>query len=284
MLMILKLRYLVIIVIVEPKSGIVYYMNERLEKNLRKIKQIVNKKDRDYVLAIDGDEGSGKSVIGMQVGFFLDPTLTLDRVCMNGNELIRAVSNAKKGQCIIYDEAYSGLSSRGALSEINHLIVSMMTEMRQKNLFIIIVLPTFFMLDKYVSLWRSRSLIHVYMKNGRRGNYAVFNKRQKKYLYLYGKKEYNYNVCKSTFRGRFTDVYVVDEKKYREKHKKALESKDRTTKGEKYMEHRNQLIGYIVNKMDLSLSDMEKVCKELDISLKKTQLHDILKKIKHSER
>ena len=266
-------------VIVNPRGDLKYYMNEKLKANLDKIKKKLMTKDRDYVLCVDGDEGGGKSVDAMQIGCYIDPTLDLSRVCMDGQSFVKAIKTAKKGQCVIYDEAYSGLSSRGALSEINNIIVSMMMEMRQKNLFVIIVLPTFFMLDKYVAIWRARSLIHVYLRNGRRGNYAVFNKKKKKFLYLHGKKDYNYMSQKPIFRGRFTNVYVVDEKKYRLKHRQALEKKNISTKSDKYITQRNKLLFHIKEEMGYSLTDLAKFCKDKDISLKKTQLHDILKKI-----
>ena len=47
----------------------------------------------------------------------------------------------KKGQCIIYDEAFTGYSSRSSLSPINRVLVSLAMQIRQKNLFIIIILP-----------------------------------------------------------------------------------------------------------------------------------------------
>jgi len=77
------------------------------------------------------------------------------------NHLDRQFLKTKKGQCIIFDEAFTGLSSRGALSGINKALVGLMMQMRQKNLFVIMVLPTFFMLDKYAAIFRAKALIHV---------------------------------------------------------------------------------------------------------------------------
>ena len=86
-----------------------------------------------------------------------------------------------------------------------------------------IKLICFFDLDKYVALWRSRVLVHVYTaKDWERGFLAFYNIDKKKYLYMTGKKFYNYNNPKPNFIGRFTNAYVVDEAAYRLKKKNSL--------------------------------------------------------------
>jgi len=102
------------------------------------------------------------------------------------------------------------------MSDINKTLVSMLAEIRQKNLFVFIVMPTFFDLDKYAAIWRSRGLIHVYTDKGYgRGYFAYYNKDKKKTLYILGKKFYDYKKPTPSFRGRFTNYYVVDEAEYR---------------------------------------------------------------------
>lgn len=212
----------------------------------------------------------------MQLGKYLDANLNLDQVCMSPTEFIKAVVRANKGQCIIYDEAYAGLSSRGALTEINNLLIGLMMEMRQKNLFIIIVLPTFFLLDKYVALWRARGLFHIYFKSGRRGRWIFFNKLKKKILYLTGKKLYSYKEPRSHFGGRFSDQYTIDEEEYREKKRNALISKKRETRIEKYMNQRNTLVWILNQKFKKNPTLISKICKEYDFNLPRTTINDIL--------
>lgn len=267
-------------VIVSPIKELSYYMDNKLKKQLDKVKKRVTKKDMDSVFIIDGGEGAGKSVFAGQIGKYLDPNMSLDSICMNPLEFMHAVNNSKKGSVIIYDEAYSGLSSRTALSEINHLLVSMMTEMRQKNLFVIIVLPSIFLLDKYVALWRSICLFHVYMKRGNRGYWLCFVRKKKKVLYLKGKKDYDYNVIRSRFRGRFTERYVIDEEAYRSKKALALTKRERRTKSEKYINQRNKLLYGIYKEYGLSLAKMVEFCKFYQVRLKKTQISTIIAKLK----
>jgi len=195
-------------------------------------------------------------------------------------EFSQAIMKAKKGQAIVYDEAFTGLSSRGALSEINKLLVSLMMEMRQKNLFVIIVLPTFFLLDKYVALWRAKCLIHVYMKSSKRGYFTFFNRKKKKILYLRGKKDYSYSVIKTRFRGRFTAKSVIDDIKYRKKKAKALKSRDRRTRSDKYKAQRDKLLYILYKEASLTMRELEEACKLYGVQLKKTVISDIIAKFR----
>ena len=265
-------------VIVKP-GGLEYYMDGRLQRNLDKVKKRINKKDMDYVMVVDGSEGSGKSIQAGQIGKYVDPTLNLNRFCFNSSEFVKAIQNAKKGQCVIFDEAFSGLSSRAALSQVNKLIVELMMEMRQKNLFVIIVLPSFFLLDKYVALWRARALIHIYFgKNYQRGFFVAFNAHRKKLIYLIGKKDYSYSSVKSSFRGRFYNTYVVDEKIYRKKKAHALKVKQNMPRLEITRVQRDKLIKYIHKNQKLSLRKLEDLMIDIDVQLKKSSLGEIIKK------
>ena len=95
-------------------------------------------------------------------------------------------------------------------------------QMRQKNLFVIVIMPIIFEFNKYAVLSRARCLIHTYENHGRMGYWVGYNKKDLKNLYLLGKKTYAYKV-KSRFIGRFYGKYVVNEEEYRKKKSDALE-------------------------------------------------------------
>jgi len=195
------------------------YMDGYLKTNLDTAKRII-RKDWDMIAAVDGYEGSGKSVFTMQVACYVDTTMTLDRIVFTPKDFQKAVLGANKYQAVIYDEAYTGLSSRAAMSMVNRILVKMLAEIRQKNLFIFIVMPSFFDLDKYVALWRSRILFHVYTADDfERGYFAFYDIDKKKDLYIIGKKFYSYKGVKPNFYGRFTNHYPIDEAEYRKKKK-----------------------------------------------------------------
>lgn len=211
----------------EIKTVSSFYMDGILKSNMNMAKNVI-KKDWDMIFAVDGYEGSGKSVMAMQVAYDCDPTLNIDRIVFTPNEFRKAVLKSKPYQAIVYDEAYTGLSSRATMSMINRTLVSMLAEIRQKNLFVFVVMPTFFDLDKYVALWRSRALIHIYTGSEfQRGFFAFFNIDRKKDLYILGKKFYSYGKPKANFYGRFPNHYVVDAKEYKKKKKDALVEREK---------------------------------------------------------
>jgi hypothetical protein len=203
-----------------------FNMNAILYGLFQKATKVI-KNDWDMIFCIDGFEGTGKSVFAMQCAYVCDNTLTNDRVVFTSNAFRKAVIAAKPYQAVIYDEAYTGLSSRSTMSFINKALVSMLAEIRQKNLFVFVVMPTFFDLDKYVALWRSRALIHVYTSDDfERGFFAWFDRDKKKDLYILGKKFYTYSNVKPNFTGRFVNYYTVDEIEYRNNKKNSLTARE----------------------------------------------------------
>jgi hypothetical protein len=267
---------------INTKNTYEYFIEPRLKNQLdKKVIPTLTKNDEDYIFVIDGEERSGKSVLGMQIGKYIDNSLSLDRICFTPDEFRKAIINAEKGQCIIFDEAYRGLSAKGALTEMNRLLVSLMMEMGQKNLCVIIILPTFYLIEKYVAIWRARGLFHVFRnRNGQKGYFVFFNKKKKKQLYLKGKKDYSYRYVKSRFKGRFYGKYVIDEQEYRKKKAKSLKEGYKQTRQEKYMEQRNILL-YILNKeFNLSSLRIQELCKIYQLPLKKSQIIDILSKMR----
>lgn len=203
-------------------SEVPFYMDGIHKQNLDTAKHVVEK-DWDMIFCYDGPEGSGKSTKAIQDAYYCDSTINIDRIVFTPNEFRKAVLSAKKYEAVVYDEAYTGLSSRATMSLINRTLVSMLAEIRQRNLFIFVVMPTFFDLDKYVAIWRSRALVHIYTgKNFERGFFAFYNVDKKKDLYIQGKKFYSYANPSPNFIGRFTSHMPIDEVQYRKKKKDSL--------------------------------------------------------------
>jgi len=268
---------------VEPVKGLTYYMDGKLQRSLeKKVKPTLKKKDEDYVVLIDGGERLGKSTFGMQLGKYVDPTLNLDRICFSPDEFRKAIINANQYQCVIYDEAYRGMGSAGALTEINRILKGLMMEMGQKNLFVIVILPTFYLLDRYVALFRARGLFHVFQSSRRKGYWRFFNKKNKQLLYMnpLGKKYFSYKHVKTGFKGRFYGAYAINEQEYRDKKAKSLKESYKTTRQEKYKEQRDRILYILYKKNKLSLTELSNLLKLNDVQLKKTILSNIIAKFK----
>lgn len=201
-----------------------YQREFKIEESFAKhilIKAIeLNHKNWDFVCLVDGTEGSGKTVMVQTCALFCDKEFGIERIVFTPEQFMEAVKKAENYQAIIYDEAYGGLSSSRSLSQVNFAIKKMLSEIRRKNLFIFIVMPSFFAIDKNIVLHRARGLIHIYTNaNWDRGFFSFYNKDTKNYIYINGKKDYNYMFNKyfPDIRGRFSNNWVVDEAEYNKK-------------------------------------------------------------------
>jgi hypothetical protein len=275
--------------IVEKNGNVIeYYMEDRLKNSIdNKIIPSLHKKDKDCVICIDGREGAGKTTLSLQLGKYIDPSLDLSRVVFSPEDFREAVLKAKKGQCIIYDEAFTGFSSRASLSPINRVLVSLAMQMRQKNLCILIVLPTIFLLDKYMALFRTRALIHVFESHGRRGYFKLYNYRLKKLLILLGAKTMTYNskLVRSKFRGRFYGKFALGddklEKKYRKFKEEALANSEKTSMTSAQVRYKEQrdLIIYLLRKFtELTYQELSNLIADYDIMISFQQIQKICAK------
>ena len=242
------------------------YVDDMLLKNLLASKKAI-KNDWDMFFVVDGQEGVGKSVLAQQIGVICDPTLCLERITFSAATFKKAILSAKKYQCVIFDEAYGSLASRRAMSLTNHMLVDMMAEIRQKNLFVILVLPSFFELDKYPAIHRCRCLIHVYHHRFQRGFFRLYSYKKKRTMYLLGKKIYNYKCVKSSFRGRFMNFYVVDKENYKEKKLKSLRAtKLSLDKPKERMTQAERALYYLTKELNLKAFDLKHIAEKIGSS------------------
>ena len=245
-------------VVVEVK-GTGYYMNPHMKKAWDKIKDgKLAKEDSDRVYIVDGREGTGKSLWTLQQAAYIDPTIiedegskVLPRITFSVEETLHAIRNSKsdktKTQVIIFDEAFRGLSSKSALSKTNKALVQAMMEMRQNNLVLFIVSPSFFLLEMYPAVLRSNTLFHITKsKNSNRRTFKAFNYKKKAKIYQIGiRKGWGY-PSKTKVRDAFFNKYPGGndfEASYRDKKFKSLRT---TTKAEevipKFQDQRDKLI------------------------------------------
>lgn len=157
-------------------------------------------------------KNSGKSYLAFQCAKYLDPTFNLDRVCMTPQEFLKVVQDSSKAQAVVYDEAYTGMASRRSMSEVNNMLTETIFECRKKNLFVFIVLPSIFFLDRTIVLHRGRVLFHTYFVNEQRGYFSVYTKNQLKILFDKGKKTISYSVTSPIYRTRFYGRFALDKK------------------------------------------------------------------------
>jgi len=246
-----------------PPRSVPFHIDGILRNQLDDVRYRVLEKDFDFVTIVDGREGSGKSVLAQQIGAYLDPNFSVDNIVFTSEGFINKIKDpkVKKGSCIILDEAFNAINSRSSMSEVNRSMGAVATEMRQKNLFIIIVLPSYFDLDKQFAIHRASSLIHVYLKNNvERGQYLIFPRSKKLHLYLNGKKTYNYSKPKSPYPPcTFSNHYTVDEHAYRLKKSEAFKKRTVSNQARNWYNQRNAYIKYIYNALGLTQEEIAKI-------------------------
>ena len=207
-----------------------YYINEEIKKQLDKQIKIVREGNQDRVFIITGREGSGKSTLAMQLAAYFDPTFCLDDVCFDSESFGKRIREVKKYKAIVFDEAFSGLSSKGALSKENKKLIRLLIECRQRNLYLFIVLPSIFILEKYIALFRSHGLFNTMIskKNFRDRYYKVYNFKNKHLLYILGQKYMTYAKPKIwkkyIFRGKLPPS--IDRDEYDKKKSNAFREKE----------------------------------------------------------
>lgn len=198
------------------------YYDANLLGNLEILKKNI-KEDWDFWFVIDGMEGSGKSTLAQQTGYFLDPTLSVKNIVFTPKQFEESVDDANKYQVIIWDEAITGTQSVD-MSKMARTLQRKAVQMRQKNLFIILVLHSYYELKKYYAIHRTWFLLHTYytpnMESERfeRGYFAYYGRDKKRIMYCTDKMRRNYEYGNQPeFRGRFTKKYTVDEAEYKKK-------------------------------------------------------------------
>lgn len=255
-----------------------YYIEKKLKWFLDSvIKEDLAKKDKDYVLLVDGYEGAGKSTFAVQIAKYIDPTLSLDRVCLTAEEFKNAVINSKKNQAVIYDEAVTGMSSSDSLTRVGRLLKSLIMQMRQKNLFVIIIMPSIFEFGKYAVLSRGKGFFHVYELNGNRGYFVGYNRKDTRLTYLKGKKTHSYLV-RSMFTGRFYGKFPVDEEAYKEKKSNALMKIETEEVGGRDRYKMRDNIIYILTQKGMSQTDISEALTKLGTPLTQHRISQILQK------
>ncbi len=259
------------------------YIDGMLYESFSNAKKVMRKKNLDLVIARSGYPGLGKSKIISQVAAFCDPTFSEDRMWQTTEEFVSAVKNETGVlKSHVLDEAWEGLSSGQVRRKIGRILVNIMNVIRQKRLFIFIVLPDFFDLSKSIAIFRSRWLIHCYSEDfGDIGRFAAFDQAAKKQLYIRGKKFEDYGAWPADFYGVFTkcDSPNFNWERYEKIIKpKSMENSLETSEyNSDAVDQRNNLIYLLYNKYDYKTKD---ISTESKLSLRSVQ--QIIRDMKQS--
>ncbi len=266
------------------KEDFPFYVATPIFNQLRKGYNKVTEGDQDRIYVVTGREGLGKSTLTMQLAYCVDQNLSLDNIVFTANQLEKRIKESKKNTAIIFDESFSGLSSKGAISKENKRLVRLLMMCRQRNLFIFIVLPSFFLLEKYVGIFRSTALFNVLVsrKNFKLRYYKVYNYRQKKELYIRGKNMMDYSRPKIPKSYRFYRKLppTIDEGAYRMKKLVTFRDDGKEENEEsKIIKQRNFLFYVLKENYDLSYTGIAKLLENDGLGLNESVIGRIVRDV-----
>ena len=258
------------------------YLDGYLYKSFSHAQDVMRRKDVDLPIAVTGYPGTGKSTTIIQIASFCDPTFNHTRMHQCAEDFIKAVQNAKQGEAHVLDESYNDLNSASIRREAGRALLNVMNIIRQKRLYIFIALPDFFDLTKNIAIFRTRWLIHCYSESfGDIGRFAAFDRNAKKLLYIYGKKNEDYNATDATFYGTFTkripenfdwDAYV------KMKEKGLREAFTFVKNVSRAMGHRDKLLWLLYDKYDCPVKELSKF-----LELSSQLIHKVIKEKRSAE-
>lgn len=223
-----------------------FYIDDLLKYQLDiLLKNIKNDWDFTIIITGGGEVRIGKSVLAMQIGAYWSymvkelynkdvPFTVKDNIVLDGQKLIE-IGN-KLGQnysypALIFDEAGADLEGRKVMSASTQDVLDYYRECGQYNILNLLVLPEYFDLPKGIAMSRSICLLDVYCLTDaegifQRGYFNFYSRRNKKQLWIKGKKELNYKAYKYNFHGRFYDMYPVDQEEYRALKQEAMTKRE----------------------------------------------------------
>lgn len=263
-----------------------FYMEIELKAQLDfLIKNIENDWAFTILITGRGEVRVGKSVLGMQIAFYWVTQVNKmynknyqlkvsDNYVFNGNELIKKGNKLGTQQpftSIVYDEAGADIQGIKVMSAETKEVLDYLRECGQYNMLTILILPDYFSLPRGIALTYSTFLIDVnYYANDegifQRGFYDFYNRKNKKKLYLFGKKTMDYDSVQPNFRGHFSNAYTIDEKEYRQSKRDALKKREKplSKKERLWIIQRNIIWCRLYEDKDFSYKDIAELYQGID--------------------
>lgn len=245
---------------------------KRLEAALERIFHHVKERDYDEVIAIVGDEGVGKTNVGLHVIEWwlrklygkVEPEDAEKYIALDSPKFASVLHGLKQYEPALHDEA-ADLSARGAMSKVNKLYTQAYQIIRGDNLLTVLILPSLFDLDPFFRKRRVRHMILVYG----RGRMAFWSKSRLRKMVEYNERlpYKNYFVMRPTFYDTFP------------KYKGPLLAKYQAMKKEKMQGVRKWLYHEMKNLGDPDAERIardEKVLKYLDMGMTQKQAAEML--------
>lgn len=145
---------------------------EETRRFLKSVREIITKKDYDWLHVIAGPEGIGKTSLGGSMCKEIDPRFRLDKDSIfSYDDMVAKIKKSYPGKSVLIDEGALIFFSRDYASTKSKDAVKLLTTMRSFNLFVVVCIPNFWILDKYIREHRVKTLSRV-VKRGWNWHYC----------------------------------------------------------------------------------------------------------------
>lgn len=236
----------------------------KLKPNLDLIRELITKHDTDSILVVCGVERVGKSSLALQMAQYIDPLFTVDQVVFDVENMYKQVYSLKPGQVLILDEAANAFFSRTSMSKDQVEGVKLLTVMGERNLCVIMCIPSFFILDRYIREHRISSLIKVVA----RGKMKFYSRKRIKQSF-YNPKANAFNWANCNFVDRFNKFSGPLWEKYKKKKAEYLSAR-RSDWTETNKESRYITLAEAAKKLEVKYGTLFKWHKEGKLESKKS--------------
>ena len=254
------------------------YLDGYLKADMDFVKKQVLTNNNLFICLVDGRPGTGKSTLVSQLAFYLNPNFNLDDETFTIEQFEERLKRTKEGDVVILDEGFE-FNKRRSQSMVNMRLLALLQTMRLKKIFIFIIVPFLYDLDKNVILGLSDMFIHCWREPfGKRGQFSCYDRLGEKLLWLYCRQTYSYSlrVTRPIYRGRFVQFFPLDYGKYEDKKVSSLvKLREDEEPHAKYLEEKKQIVINLRNK-GMPVSEIIEVT-----GMKKTAIYEYLKEVKH---
>lgn len=152
------------------KNNVSYSQKNYFEKWIIRKRNRITRRNKNWLCAVCGETGSGKSYLAGRISELIDPSF-IPCIIENGIRSRVAIGDAaelndilksgtlKRGNMIIFDEAGIAIGSRDWFTEMNKVTMYILQTFRHMNIGVIFTVPDINFLDK-----QARALFHTYLE------------------------------------------------------------------------------------------------------------------------
>lgn len=174
----------------------------------------------DFMAAVTGEEGMGKSHLAGRLGLLIDPGFNVDRFVYTLKQLTDHLYRLPPGSVIVCDEAILLALARRAMGADNVEVQQLTATIRSKNLVVLWLIPHIDDLDPYLRNRRIKMMLDVEA----RGRFTCYGQLRRA---MSGTKPYRPKLFKASFPAMPADFaagYEERKEKYSRAHNRKTDT------------------------------------------------------------